>query len=356
MTGNDSEAIYTDDFQDIFFTCSDVTVEKLYELAGYRYEGMDFGERKITRMIGVPSSMECHIFQIRSNMPAELATVEWLCMNSADLSVFVPFYTAAITDVADSYKMESYSYNDDSAYWAFRAVGVLANANRSRYAAPIKDFYKTYMTKLEAAQSKVDAQMMEIYEKNPELVQYYATQLGIAMGEKTIGYAKELKGAMLFDMARYDQSSNPRAFTLGVNSDDFVYDISMVKASQEEATTPEESTSEETTTTVARVKAPGKAKITKITSKKLSAKKVKISIKKINSAKGYVVQISKSYNFTKKKILATKTVKKTSFTVNSKNLKNKKKLYVRVRAYRINEKGEKVYSKWSNVKSVKIKK
>lgn len=359
LSGNDNEAIYTDNFQDMFFTCADITVEKLYELAGYRYEGMNFGERKISRMIGVPSSMECHIFQIRPNMPAELATVEWLCMNSADLSVFVPFYTAAMTDTSDSYKMEAYSYNDDSAYWAFRAVSVLANANRSRYADAIKNFYKTYMTKLEAAQSTVDAQMMEIYKKNPELVQYYATQLGIAIGEKTIGYSKRLKGAILFDMARYDQSSNPRAFSLNVNSDDFVYDISMVKEPQEETTEEittsgnEEISSEVETT---GVKAPKKVKFAKIPAKKLFSKKVKLSIKKIKNVAGYTVQISKSKKFTDKQVLVKKNVKKVSVTISSKKLKNKKKLYVRVRAYKVDAYGNKIYGKWSGVKRIKVKK
>ena len=65
LTGQDNTAIYTDDYQDIFINAKNVTVEKLYELAGYRYEDMNFG-RNISRVIGVKSSAECHIFQIDS--------------------------------------------------------------------------------------------------------------------------------------------------------------------------------------------------------------------------------------------------------------------------------------------------
>ena len=204
--------------------------------------------------------------------------------------------------------------------------------------------------------------MMEIYEKSPELVSYYATQLGIAIGEKTIDYSKALKGKIIFDMANYDEKSNPKAFSLGVNSNDFVYDLSMVKAPEEETTeevtTGQEETTTETATTgvTANTKAPAKVKITKVAAKKLSAKKVKLLFKKIKNADGYTVQISKAKKFTGKQIIVKKNVKKVNVTINSKKLKNKKKLYVRVRAYKLNVNGKKVYGKWSKVKRIKIKK
>ena len=76
-----------------------MTVEKLYQLAGSQYEeyeedGIDFNEARrdaglfddSPRVIGANGSQECHILQIRSDMPAELATVEWLRMSSAAYS------------------------------------------------------------------------------------------------------------------------------------------------------------------------------------------------------------------------------------------------------------------------------
>ena len=103
-------------------------------------------------------------------------------------------------------------------------------------------------------------------------------------------------------------------------------------------------------TTVAK---PGTASVKKATKKKASTK-VKISLKKVKKAKGYYVQISTSKKF--KKVLVKKYVKKVSFTLKSKKVKNKKKLYVRAKAYKLNGK-KKVYSKkWSKVKKVKITK
>ena len=79
----------------------------MYELAGYRYEGMNFG-RNISYRIGSRRTAEAHIFQINSSMPTELATVQWFSMASPDYSTFVPFYGALLTDVSKAYKTEAH--------------------------------------------------------------------------------------------------------------------------------------------------------------------------------------------------------------------------------------------------------
>ena len=141
LTGEDNTTIYTEEYQDIFFDIpsKDVTVEKLYQLAGTQYEeyeanGINFedgrkdasGEkiRDDIRVIGTNRSQECHILQIRSDMPAELATVEWLSMSSAAYSPMVPFYGALLTDVAEPYKLaeKTQENNPASAYVVFLAM------------------------------------------------------------------------------------------------------------------------------------------------------------------------------------------------------------------------------------------
>lgn len=111
-----------------------------------------------------------------------------------------------------------------------------------------------------------------------------------------------------------------------------------------------------TTTAKEKVKKPAKAKIKKINSKKKAAKKVKLSLKNIKGAEGYLVAVYKTKNNAKKnkKAIVKKYVKKTNVIIKSKKLKNKKKLFVKARAYVLDGK-KKVYGKWSNIKSVKIK-
>lgn len=112
------------------------------------------------------------------------------------------------------------------------------------------------------------------------------------------------------------------------------------------ASTKEAKTATETKAT--KVKATS---IKKATKKKASAK-VKLSIKKVKKAKKYKVQFAVTKKF--KKVLVTKTVKRAMVTITSNKVKNKKKLYVRVKVAKT-EKGRLVYSKWSKVKKVTIK-
>lgn len=135
-----------------------------------------------------------------------------------------------------------------------------------------------------------------------------------------------------------------------------------------EQTTPEATTNPEETTTKVPTTKPQtttKPQVTtkKITvkntkvkkaSKKKSSKKAKITLKKIKGVTGYEVKISTSSKFKKSKTI-TKKFKKASFTFKSSKIKNKKKLYVKARAYK-KVKGRTHYSKWSKKKKITIKK
>ena len=86
--------------------------------------------------------------------------------------------------------------------------------------------------------------------------------------------------------------------------------------------------------------------------KKRKAAKIKITLKKIFKAK-YLVKVSTSKKFSKKKTV-TKIVKKASFVFKNKKFRNKKKLYVKVRAFKKVD-NTIIYSKWSKPKKIKLK-
>lgn len=99
----------------------------------------------------------------------------------------------------------------------------------------------------------------------------------------------------------------------------------------------------------AKVTAPGKATIKKLTKGK---KKVKISIKKLKAAKGYKIEYSTKKSF-KAKYTKQRITKKTTLTIGK--LKSKKTYYFRIKAYKSDGK-KKIYSKnWSKIKKVKTK-
>ena len=99
------------------------------------------------------------------------------------------------------------------------------------------------------------------------------------------------------------------------------------------------------------------AKITKLTVKSKSKKNINVTWKKVKTAVGYQVQVSKKSNF-KKRILNKFTTKK-KLTINKK-IKSGKTYFVRVRAYATYKdafgKPQKVYSKWNKkLRKVKVK-
>lgn len=347
LTGQDNTAIYNADYQDLFFTCKNVTVEKMYELAGYRYEDMNFG-RPISYRIGSNRTAEAHIFQIDSSMPTELATVQWLSMASPDYSTFVPFYGALLTDVSKAYKVEAENYNSRSAYWIFRNIGLLCedpkdgySQTRDDYGTGVKQFYKAYMTRVETLQKNVNAQMLNVYKNDRTNLEYYATKLGIAIGDETMDFAR-----ILYADIQTCKSNGTTYKNSSLSADDITYDLSMVADPAKKADNVTPSTP---ATPVKKVTAPARVRVR---AKALKGKKVKVNLKKVSQAKGYEIVYSTNVNFTKK---TTKKVSTTKITKMIKKLKKKKTYYIKARAYKLDGK-TKVYGKWSLIKKVVIKK
>ena len=108
----------------------------------------------------------------------------------------------------------------------------------------------------------------------------------------------------------------------------------------------------ELTVKIPVVTPPAKTKVSKVPTKKLSAKKLKVKFKKVKDAKGYEVWVVTKKKA--KKALVKKFTKKPTITLKSKKLKNKKKLFVKVRAYKLDGK-DKVFGKWSKAKKVRVK-
>lgn len=101
------------------------------------------------------------------------------------------------------------------------------------------------------------------------------------------------------------------------------------------------------TTTTKKITEPGRAVIKKVIRKK---KSLKIKINKVKTAKGYQIRYSTTKSFKKYK---TKNTKRLNYTI--KKLKSNKKYYLKVRAYVLNEKGKKMYGRFSEVKKVRTK-
>ncbi|MCR5736619.1 MAG: discoidin domain-containing protein [Eubacterium sp.] len=126
-------------------------------------------------------------------------------------------------------------------------------------------------------------------------------------------------------------------------------------ATTQKPTRSEITTTRKTEQTPKTTKIP-KVKVTKA-SKKRSAKKFKVVLKKVTNVNGFQVKIYNNKKKAKKnkKAIVTKLIRKNTakLKIQSKKLKNRKKLYVRVRAYRLSGKSY-IFGAWSKVKKVKV--
>ena len=94
------------------------------------------------------------------------------------------------------------------------------------------------------------------------------------------------------------------------------------------------------------------AKASLTSAKNSKSKQILLKYKKVSGAKGYEISYSTDKKF--KKAVTKKNTAKTSYTISK--LKKGKIYYVRIRAYKIDSTGKKVYGKYSSVKKAKVSK
>ena len=94
------------------------------------------------------------------------------------------------------------------------------------------------------------------------------------------------------------------------------------------------------------------AKASLTSAKNSKSKQILLKYKKVSGAKGYVISYSTDKKF--KKAVTKKNTAKTSYTISK--LKKGKIYYVRIRAYKMDSTGKKVYGKYSSMKKVKVSK
>lgn len=85
--------------------------------------------------------------------------------------------------------------------------------------------------------------------------------------------------------------------------------------------------------------------------KHVNLKQLTINLKKVSGAKGYELVYAQNSNF---KGAVKKILSKTSYTIS--NIKKGKTYYFKVRAYKMDSVGRKVYGKYSSTKKIKIRK
>ena len=193
-------------FHMLFEADRQLTTYEVLRLLAYRGEGTDHAAGDNGTAIGNERQAECHVFEIRSDMPEALATIQWQTMSRAEFSVYLPYYTNLLTDTSDIFKteyspsvrnIEDIIDNEDfpaetSAYWVFAAINDLCDNDRDRYGVNVKLYWENYQKTLIEQQEAVDAAMERIYAYSPALAEEKATALAKAVSEEAFENAKSI--------------------------------------------------------------------------------------------------------------------------------------------------------------------
>lgn len=89
-------------------------------------------EKKRFRPIGINRNFETHILQIRNDVPAGIAGVQWLAFGPNTFNSMVPFYTN-VTDTPASFRDTGKKFNLKSIFWINKLTSQLGDTNFKVY-------------------------------------------------------------------------------------------------------------------------------------------------------------------------------------------------------------------------------
>ena len=183
------------------------------QLLACRGEGtvMDSNTTSYTA-IGNNRQSECHIFETRAGMPADLATIQWQAMADAEFSIYLPYYTSLITDVHEGYESDktidkislgsrNYIANTSDASLEkvkgsinanFQIINNLCDHNRATCAKNVKAYFEAWQKSIIEQQKAIDEGMLEIYEYDKDLAAEKATALGKDLAQQTLDMTTQL--------------------------------------------------------------------------------------------------------------------------------------------------------------------
>ena len=208
----DGEAAPEGPFNMLFDADHQLTTYEVLRLLACRGEGTAYAADNNLEnnpngtAIGNERQAECHVIELRSDMPEELATIQWQTMSRAEFSVYLPYYSNLLTDTSDIFQTE-YSPSiknieevlDDadfpaetSAYWVFTAINDLCDNDRERYGTNVKLYWENYQKALIEQQEAVDEAMKVICAEKPEQAEQVATALAKAVSEEAFENAKSI--------------------------------------------------------------------------------------------------------------------------------------------------------------------
>jgi dipeptidase len=131
------------------------------------------------------------ITQLRNWLPGEIGGVFWLAMANPDISVFIPWYQG-ITETPPAFRSGSGRSDQESAYWAFKRIGILVNAFYGELIGQVRSTWKTFEDDASAQQDSVERTALELFRKDRSLARGFLTAYSNALAFKAYQAAQTM--------------------------------------------------------------------------------------------------------------------------------------------------------------------
>lgn len=176
-----------------------LTTLEVLQLLAYQGAGLEGFDSNVSGVsaIGNTRTSEAHVFEVRQDMPLELTTLEWLALSPADFSIYLPSYSAVMTEVDPLFDETALQYAENSLFWVFSQLNTLCSGDRTNYGANVKSYFAQYQQSLIDQQAAVDAGMLELYNSDPAALSAAANALHASLAQQVYqmadGVLKELE-------------------------------------------------------------------------------------------------------------------------------------------------------------------
>ena len=161
-----------------------ITREKLMSIMRDHYEGskLDLTDdykignphQTTERTLCVTRTQYTVVTQLRSWLPGEIGGVFWLAMANPDVSTFIPWYQG-VTETPPVFRSGSGRSDQESAYWAFKRIGVLVNAFYGTLIDQVRSTWKALENDEFAQQDAIEKTALELFRKDISLAKGFLT-------------------------------------------------------------------------------------------------------------------------------------------------------------------------------------
>ncbi len=106
-----------------------------------------------------------HITQTRTDLPDDIAHIQYIALGMTDLAAYVPFYKG-LTDLPKEYQGAGNAADDQSLFWKYRELQVLVLQDYPRFAPKAHAAIAKFEREIVKMQAAMEKTYLRLYQKD----------------------------------------------------------------------------------------------------------------------------------------------------------------------------------------------